>query len=71
MIEEKWIDFYGEKIYNILYANDDKIKNSFKKDGENFNEIIGNVNEGRDYEKNERNYYNIFIPYPSLKRKDK
>ena len=68
---EEWNDLYGEKISNRSYAKDNKIKNTFKINCENYNEIIGNLNDGRDYLKNERNYYNLFIPYISLKRKDK
>ena len=68
---EEWNDLYGEKITNISYAKDNKIKNTFKVNCENYIEIIGNLNDGRDYLKNERNYYNLFIPYISLKRKDK
>ena len=69
--EEEWNDLYGEKITNICYAKNDIIKNSFKKNGVNYNEIIGDINEGKDYQKNDRNYYNLFIPYISIKKKDK
>ena len=53
---EPWYDLYGEKIENIPYFKDDKIINSFKKDGKNYNETIGEINNGKDYQKNERNY---------------
>ena len=68
---ENWNDLYGLKILNIPYFKDDKIKNTFKKDEINFNEEIGNINNGNDYQKNERNYYDMYIPYSSLKKKDK
>ena len=45
--------------------------NSFKKGGINFKEEIGNINNGNDYQKSELNYYDIYIPYSSLKRKNK
>lgn len=68
--EEKWHDLYGNKISDIPYFKNDIIINTYKKNGDNYNEEIGDVNEGEDYQKNERNYYDIYIPYSSLKRKD-
>ena len=68
---EPWYDLYGEKIENIPYFKDDKIINSFKKDGKNYNETIGEINNGKDYQKNERNYYDLYIPYSTTLRKDK
>ena len=68
---EEWHDLYGYKISNIPYFKNDIILNTFKKNGENYNEEIGEVNNGEDYQKNERNYYDLYIPYLSLKRKDK
>ena len=69
--EEEWNDLYGEKIMDIPYDKNDEIKNSFKKNGVNYNEEIGDINNGKDYPKNDRNYYNLFIPYSSTKKKDK
>lgn len=68
---EEWHDLYGIKISNIPYFKNDIILNSFKKNGDNYNEEIGEVNNGEDYQKNERNYYNLYIPYSALKQKDK
>ena len=69
---EEWHDLYGEKITDIPYFNENnKIINSFKKDGKNYNHELGEINKGKDYEKNDRNYYDLFIPYSSIKRKDK
>ena len=68
---EEWHNLYGDKITNIPYFKNGMIINSFKKDGDNYNDEIGNVNNGRDYQKNERNYYDLYIPYLALKRKDK
>ena len=67
----EWHDLYGEKYINLPYYKDDKIKNSFKKDGINYNKEIGEINEGKDYDKNNRSYYDLFIPYSALKRKNK
>ena len=69
---EKWYDLYGDKILNIPYFDkNNKITNTFKKDGINYNSEIGEINEGKDYDKNKRNYYDLFIPYIDTKRKDK
>ncbi len=67
---ENWHDLYGEKITNIAYFKDNKIINTFKKNGDNYKEEIGEVNNGKDYQKNERNYYDLFIPYSSMKNKN-
>ena len=68
---EKWHELYGDYLQNLPYYKNDKIINSFKKEGINFNEEIGEINEGKDYEKNDRNYYDLYIPYSCLKSKDK
>ena len=61
---------YGSKISNISYAKNNTIINTFKEGGENYNEEIGNVNNGSDYEKIDRNVYTLFIPYSATKNKD-
>ena len=61
---------YGNKISNISYAKNNTIINSFKEGGDNYNEVIGNVNNGSDYEKIDRNVYTLFIPYSAIKNKD-
>ena len=68
---EDWHDLYGYKISNIPYFKNDIILNTYKKNGDNYNEEIGEIYNGEDYPKNERNYYDLYIPYSSLKRKDK
>jgi acetyl esterase/lipase len=68
--EESWHDLFGQKITNIPYYKNNIIINSFKKNGDNYKEEIGEVYDGKDYPKNERNYYDIFIPYSSLKNKN-
>ena len=41
---DEWHDLYGNKISNIPYFKNDIILNSFKKNGDNYNEEIGEVN---------------------------
>ena len=53
---------------NLSYAKNDKIINSFKKAGDNYNETMGEINNGKDYPINERNKYSLYIPYSSLRR---
>ena len=69
--KEPWYDLYGNRIVNISYAQNNIIPNSFKVGDVNYNLDIGNINEGKDYNKNERNIYNLFIPYTSLDKKNK
>ena len=61
---------YGSKISNISYAKNNTIINSFKEGGDNYNEEIGNVNNGSDYEKIDRNVYTLFMPYSATKNMD-
>jgi len=68
---EPWYDLYGNKTINISYAENNLISNSYKINGINYKEEIGNLNNGNDYQKNERNVYNLYIPYSSLKRKNR
>ena len=56
---------------NLSYVKNDVIVNSFKKEGDNYNETIGEINNGKDYPQNERNIYTLYIPYLTLNRKDK
>lgn len=65
-------DFKEYKIYkDISYAVDKKIINTFKIDGENYNETIGNIYNGNDYDESEKNFFDLCIPYNSTKRKNK
>ena len=68
---ESWNDLYGIKLENLSYVDDELIPNSFKINGSNYKEDIGNVNNGKDYPKNERNIYTLYIPYSALKRNNK
>jgi hypothetical protein len=58
------------KYTNILYT-EDIIINSFKKGGINYNETMGEINNGDDYKKTDRNVYNLFIPYIESSQKKK
>lgn len=62
---------YGTKISNISYSNNKIIINSFKVNGDNYKEEIGNINNGSDYNETDRNKYTLFIPYSATKNKDK
>ena len=60
---ENWHELYGERIVDIPYFRNEIIINSFKVNGDNFNEEIGEVYNGRDYRRNKRNYFDLYIPY--------
>ena len=59
---------YGTILYNLSYSQNGKIINSFKETGPNYNKSMGIINEGRDYDENERNIYDLYIPYYATKR---
>jgi acetyl esterase/lipase len=61
---------FGEKIENISYAENNKIKNSFGKGGKNYFEELGEVNNNEDYISNDRNFYDLYIPYSATQKKD-
>ena len=61
----------NEIYVNISTSENKQIRNSFKKDAENYNKNIGNINDGNDYDENERDNFDICIPYNATKRKDK
>ena len=56
---------------NIPTAENKTIINSFKSDCENYNPILGNINNGNDYEETDRNNFDICIPYNITKRKNR
>jgi len=58
-------------LYNLSYATDKIIRNSFKEGEINYNETIGNINNGLDYNQTERNIYDLYIPYSTLHKKNK
>ena len=62
--------FFGTKYPNISYDVNGKIENSFKLTGENYNPEIGNINNGEDYESNELNVYDLYIPRYAEQRKN-
>lgn len=68
---ESWNELYGQNISNIEYAKNGKIENSFKKGGANYKDEIGEINGGKDYEKNERNIYDLYIPFSTEFTKNK
>lgn len=62
---------FGTKTSNISYVKDNIVFNSFKLNGENYIKEIGDINNGNDYKKNERNVYDLYMPYIATQRKDK
>ena len=62
--------FFGKIHYNLTYDEGDKITNTFKDGGDNYNSSLGPVNNNQDYEKNDRNVYTLFIPQFALDRKN-
>ena len=66
---EIWNNLYGIKMSNLSYVKNDLIINSFKKGGDNYNETIGEINEGKDYPKmKEIIIHYIFLILPHLKK---
>ena len=65
-----YLSYNGIKISNISYSQKGIIKNTFKKNGVNYEKDIGNVNSGKDYNRNIKNYYDLYIPYSATKNKD-
>lgn len=61
----------GKRLINISYAEDNVIINSFVKNGNNFIEELGEINNGQNYPKNERNAYDLYIPSSAIEKKDK
>ena len=62
---------YGTVEKNLTYDVNGTIENSFKQDGgENYNANIGNLNDGQDYNKTNRNIYHLYIPQYALDRKN-
>ena len=68
---ESWNELFGENISDISYSKNGKIENSFKIGGANYKTEIGEINDGKDYDKNERNIYDLYIPYSTEFTKDK
>ena len=55
---------------NISTSENNMIKNSFKKGGENYIPEIGNLNNGNDYKENERDNFDLCIPKSALQNKN-
>ncbi len=68
---ETWDDLFGTYYQNILYSNEyNKIPNTYGKNGINYNGLV-DINNSEDYDVTNDNYYDLFIPYIALKRKNK
>ena len=57
--------------YNVKTAENGKIKNTFREGEANYIASLGNFNDGNDYEENERDNFDLCIPYSISQRKDK
>ena len=56
-------DFPEVYLYiNISTSENNMLKNSSKKGGENYKPEIGNLNNGNDYKENERDNFDLCIP---------
>ena len=64
-----YFNFFGIKYSNLPYDINGTIENTFKSEGENFNKELGNINNGQDYESNELNIYDLYIPRYAEQRK--
>ena len=62
---------FGKRFIKLSYAEDDVIINSFVKDGNNYIEEVGEMNNGQNYTTNERNVYDLYIPSSVTEKKDK
>ena len=62
---------FGKILFNLSYTEDNVIINSFAKNGNNFIEELGEINNGKNYTKNERNLYDLYIPSSAEEKKDK
>ena len=62
--------YFGQKYDNLNYDMDGIINNTFKSGGVNFIEEVGNLNGGNNYNKTDRNIYDLYIPDFALERKN-
>ena len=62
---------YMVKIYQLLTTLKIIKQKIHLKQGVNYNSDLGEINSGNDYEKNERNIYDLYIPYSTEFTKDK
>ena len=62
--------FFGTKYSNLPHDENGIINNTFKYGGENYNEEIGNINDGENYKSNELNIYDLYIPRYAENRKN-
>ena len=63
-------NYFGEITYNISYSKNKMIENTFKNGGKNYDPEIGEINDGQNYPENERNKYDLYIPYSAMLNKD-
>ena len=60
------------KTYEISFpSSSSTIKNTFKEGGENYISDLPSINDGNDYQRNDKNVYYLYIPKTAIERKDK
>ena len=60
------------KTYEISFpSSSSTIKNTFKEGGENYISELPSINDGNDYQRNDKNVYYLYIPKTAIERKDK
>ena len=62
--------YFGKKYTNLSYDVDGMITNSFKEEGDNYHPEIGVINNDLDYTKNDRSFYDLYIPKYAERRKN-
>ena len=65
---EPWNILYGIKLENISYAENNIIINTFKNGSDNYNDEIGIINNGTDYDATALNNYNLYIPMSAINK---
>ena len=65
-----FFQFFGTKYSNLRYDENGKIYNSFKIKGENYIKEMGSINNDQDYDSNELNVYDLYIPRYAEERKN-
>ena len=60
--------FGGEILYNQTYA-EGEVENTFRKGGANHKDLIGDINDNKNYTATKYNIYDLYLPYTALQEK--
>ena len=63
VIKKEDKDHKNYYFYNVKTAENGKIKNTFRKGESNYIPSLESLNDGKDYDENERDNFDICIPY--------